>query len=61
MNRQQAQIIVMILDSLKGNWQDIADTLDERGLDPQEIISAWQAMEKMAGVKSTTPQLSDFR
>ncbi len=61
MNRQQAEIIVMILDSIQGNWQDIADALEERGLKPQEIISAWKSLEKLAGMKGTAPELSDFR
>jgi uncharacterized protein Smg (DUF494 family) len=61
MNRQQAQIIVAILDSIQGNWQDIADALDERGLDLQEIINAWKALEKLAGMRGTAPQLSDFQ
>ena len=60
MNRQQAEIIVMILDSIQGNWQDIADALKERGLKPQEIIDAWKAIEKLAGMKGTSPSLSDF-
>ena len=60
MNRQQAEIIVMILDSIQGNWQDIADALEERGLKPQEIIDAWKALEKLAGMRGTAPSLSDF-
>lgn len=61
MNRQQAEIIVMILDSsTQGNWRDIADAMEERGFKPQEIIDAWKAVEKLAGMRGTAPSLSDF-
>lgn len=52
----------MILDSsTQGNWQDIADAMEARGFKPQEIISAWKALEKLAGMQGTAPSLSDFR
>ena len=61
MNREQAEIILMILDnSTQGNWQDIADAMKDRGVKPKEIISAWKALEKLAGMMGTAPSLSDF-
>ena len=61
MNRQQAEIILAILTIVQDDWDSIAYAMEDRGLEPKEIINAWKALEKLAGSKGTAPQLSDFR
>ncbi len=62
MDRQQAEIILKILEiATQDNWRDIADAIEDRGFQPREVVSAWKALEKLAGSTGTAPQLSDFR
>ena len=64
MNRAQAGIIATLLEvATDGNWPRVSAEMisEERGYSPSEIVDAWSALEKEAGVHGTAPAISDFR
>ena len=55
MNRHQAEVILAILMIAQDNWQEFQDSLEDRGYTVADIRSAWQALEKLAGSRGTSP------
>lgn len=61
MNRQQAAVLMQILDIVQAvAWTDVIDEMRRKGWQPHEIVDAWKAGEKLAGNSGTAPALSDF-
>ncbi len=61
MNEKQAEVIHALLDAeTESNWPGTAATMKERGFKPQEIIGAWESLEKTAGMAGGVPGFDDF-
>lgn len=61
MNRQQAAVLMQILDIVQAvAWAEVMGEMRRKGWEPRDIIDAWKAGEKLAGNSGTAPALSDF-
>lgn len=61
MTLDQASIITTLLDiATQGNWPHVAAEIQDRGYKPPEVISAWKALEELAGQSGAAPELTDF-
>ena len=63
MNEEQAAVLVDVLDvATSGHWQMVASELvDERGYTPEQIVKAWESLERLAGMSGCCPSVEDFR
>ena len=63
MTRNQASCICMLLEvATEGQWPVVAETItnEEHGYTPANVISAWEELEKISGIKGTAPEPADF-
>lgn len=57
----QAEIILRLLEAgTDGNWPQVRDDVLARGYSPEEVSSAWKALEQEAGMIGLAPGPENF-
>ena len=61
LTRTEAELLCHLLDvATESNWRQVVAGLKQRDVPIAELVAAWKALEKLAGLRGTVPDVGDF-
>lgn len=61
LTKDDANVLCALLDAISANaWHSVKEAVQEKGLDPRDVVVAWRKLEKAAGMNGTVPDSGDF-